>query len=142
VHSNSFRDVPNRWHPDPAWLSITCSKQKSYIDRFERPRVYDPRQVKATDICDFNICYSQHLMANIIFGRNDSQNVCRKAELFFICCALTGAYADTGVFIIHHLVEVAKTTHENIIGVGGTIIAVAQALGHRGKFGSLEGVWI
>ena len=30
VHSDSFRDVLSQWHPDPVWLSITCSKRKSY----------------------------------------------------------------------------------------------------------------
>jgi len=64
-------------------------------------------------------------MANIIFGHNDSQNVHRKLELFLIWCALTGTHADTKAFIIRHLVEVVKTTHENVIGVGGTITAIA-----------------
>jgi len=95
-------------------------------------------QAKATNIFNVNIRYLQHLMANIIFGRNDSQNVCRKAELFLICCAFNGAHADTSTFIIRHLVEVAKTTHENVIGVWGTITMIAQALGHGGKFDSLE----
>ena len=31
---------------------------------------------------------------------------------------------NTGGFIIHHLVEVVKTTCKNIIGVGGTIIVI------------------
>jgi len=47
-------------------------------------------------------------------------------------------HADTEAFIIHHLVEVAKITHENVIGLGGTITAMAQALGHSGKFSTLE----
>ena len=32
----------------------------------------------------------------------------------------------------------AKTTHENVIGVGGMITAIAQALAHGRKFGSLK----
>jgi len=56
-HPDSFCDVPQRWKPDPAWLSITCSKCKTYTDRFGRPRVYDPRQAKATDICNPSIHY-------------------------------------------------------------------------------------
>jgi len=35
-------------------------------------------------------------------------------------CALASSYVDTGAFIIHHLVDVAKMTHENVISVGGT----------------------
>ena len=53
-------------------------------------------------------------------------------------CVVTGTHADNGVFIICNLVEVAKTTHENVIGAGGTVTAIIQALGHEGKFGSLK----
>jgi len=38
-----FRDVPSLWRPDPVLLSITCSKQKEYNDRWGRPRIFDPR---------------------------------------------------------------------------------------------------
>jgi len=82
-HPDSFCDVPQRWKLDSVWLSITCAKRKTYSDRFRRPRVYDPRQAKATDICNPTIRYLQRLMANIIYGRNDSQNVCRKGNYFF-----------------------------------------------------------
>jgi len=81
--------------------------------------VYEHMQTKATHICNVNICYLQRLMASIIFGRNDSHNVCNKAELFLIWCALIRTHRNTGAFIIRHLVEVAKTTHENVIGVWG-----------------------
>ena len=50
-----------------------------------------------------------------------------------IWCALTWTHADIGAFIIRHLVEVARTTYENVIGVVGTITAMAQALGHGGS---------
>lgn len=33
---------------------------------------------------------------------------------------------------------VAKTTHQNVTGVGGKITALAQELSHSGKFGFLE----
>ena len=81
-YPDSFCDVPQRWKPDPVWLSITCPKCKMYIDWFGWPQVYDPRQAKATDICNPTIRYLQRLMANNIFGCNDSQNVYRKGELF------------------------------------------------------------
>ena len=42
-----------------------------------------------------------------------------------------GTHADSGEFIIGHLVEVAKTTYENVISVRGTITAIAQTLGHN-----------
>jgi len=69
-------------------------------------------------------------MANIIFWCNDSQNLCKKVELILIWCALTVTHANTRAFIIRHLLEVAKATHGNVIGVGGTITVIAQALGH------------
>ena len=72
VADGAYRDVPSLWHPDPVWLSITCSKRKDYHDRWGRLRVYDPRQAKATDICNLNLWYLQRLTANIIFSRNDS----------------------------------------------------------------------
>jgi len=59
-------------------------------------------------------------------------------KLFLICYALIGTHANTGAFMIHHLVEVGKTTYKSVIGVGGTITISAQALGHRGKLSSLE----
>jgi len=77
-------------------------------------------------------------MANIILRQNDSQNVYGKAKLFLIWCALTKTLADTGAFIIHHFVEVAKTTHSNVIGVRGTITAITHALGYIRKFGTLK----
>ena len=58
--------------------------------------------------------------------RNDSQNICRKTKLFLVWCALTGIHADTEAFIIRHIVEVAKTTHDNAIGVEGTSTAIAK----------------
>jgi len=77
-------------------------------------------------------------MVDIIFGHNDSQNFCMKAKLFLTWCALIGTRADTKAFIIRHLVEMAKTLHENVIGVEGTNTAIVQALNHGGKFGMLE----
>jgi len=40
---------------------------------------------------------------------------------------LVGTHVDTEVFVILHLVKVAKITHENVIGVGGTITAIDQS---------------
>ena len=77
-------------------------------------------------------------MANIIYGRNDSQNVCRKGELFLLWCALFETHVDIGAFILRHLTEVAKTTHENVISVGATITTIAESLGHSSKFHTLE----
>ena len=57
---------------------------------------------------------------------------------FFIWCALTGTHEYFNDFIICHLAEVAKTTHKNVIGVGGTIKVIVQALDHGEKFGTLE----
>jgi len=125
VCENSFCYVPTTWRPDPVWLSITCSKRKTYTTRFGGPCTYFSRQTKAIDICNINIRHLQRLMANIIFGRNGSKNVYRKAELFLTWCALTGTHADIGAFIILRLIEVAKTSHENVIGVRDTITAIA-----------------
>jgi len=72
----AYRDISPLWRPDPIWLSITCSKQKAYMDRFGKPRAFHPRQAKATDICNINLYYLQCLTTNIIFGRNGNQNGC------------------------------------------------------------------
>lgn len=45
---------------------------------------------------------------------------------------------DAGAFIIHHLAEVANPTDKNVQSIGGTVTAIAQALGHGDKFISLE----
>jgi len=116
--------------------------QNLHNDRFGRPHIYNPWQAKATNNCNLNICYLQRLIANVIVGHNDSQNVCQKVELFLIWCALLGTHADTGAFLIHLLLEVAKTTYKNVIGVGGTITIIAQALGRSGKFSVPLLMWI
>ena len=41
-------------------------------------------------------------------------------------------------FLIWHLLEISKTTHENVTGARGTITRIAQALGHSGKFSTLK----
>jgi len=138
VADGAYRDVPSLWRPDPVWLSITCSKRKDFHDRWGRLRVYDPRQAKATDICNVNLRYLQRLTANIVFSRNDSQNGCRKAELFIIWCALSGTPIDTGAFIIRHLAEVAKPSNRNVLSVGGTVTTIATALGYGSRLSSLE----
>ena len=58
--------------------------------------------------------------------------------LFLLWCALSGTHVDIGAFILRHLTEVAKTTHENVISVGATITAIAESLGHNSKFRTLE----
>jgi len=45
-----------------------------------------------------------------------------------------GSHVDTGSFITQYLLDMSKTTYKNMIGVGGTITTIAQALGHGGKF--------
>jgi len=37
----AYRDISSLWRPVPIWLSITCSKRKTYTDRFGRPRAFD-----------------------------------------------------------------------------------------------------
>jgi len=72
-----------------------------------------------------NIRHRRCLMASIIFGYHDRYNVWKKAKLFIIWCVLDEKYVNTGAFIIHHLVEVVKTTCKSIIGVGGTLIVIS-----------------
>ena len=134
----AHRDVPSLWRPDPIWLSITCSKRKEYTDRWGRHRVFNSRQAKATDICNVNLRYLQRLTANIVFGCNNNQNGYRKAELFIIWCALSGTPIDTGAFIIRLLEEVVRTSNRNVISVGGTITAIANALGYSSRLPALE----
>jgi len=77
-------------------------------------------------------------MVNIIFGCNDSQNFCRKGEFFLLWCTLSGTHVHVGAFVLPHLTEVAKTTHENVINMGTTITDIAESLGHSGKFYTVE----
>jgi len=34
VVQGAYRDVPSLWRPKPVWMSVTCSRQKIYMDRF------------------------------------------------------------------------------------------------------------
>ena len=45
---------------------------------------------------------------------------------------------DTGAFIIRHLAEVAKVSNKNVLSIGGTVTAIAIALGHTSKLPTLE----
>jgi len=45
---------------------------------------------------------------------------------------------DTGALVIRHLTEVAKTSNKNVISVGGTITAIANALGYSSRLSTLE----
>ena len=57
--------------------------------------------------------------------------------MFIIWCALPGTPIDTGAFIIRHLAEVAKTSNRNVISVGGTVTAIANALGYSSSLPAL-----
>lgn len=51
---------------------------------------------------------------------------------------MTGTHANTRAFFIGHLVEMAKTTHNNVIGVGGTITAIAKLWAMGGNLALLS----
>jgi len=38
-------------------------------------------------------------MANLVFGHHDSENVCKKGELFIVWCAFDDKRVDMGAFI-------------------------------------------
>jgi len=66
-------------------------------------------------------------MANVIFGHNHSQNVCRKAELFLwfgVPYRVRMRIQEPLLFV--NLLEVAKTIHENVIGVGGLSLQLSK----------------
>jgi len=109
LHSYGNKDELDTWNLHPTWLNATCSKTKIHHGRWDKPRIFDHRQAKETDICNINIGYLQCLMLNMIFSHHDTQNVCRNAELFTIWSALNDSYIDTGTFICCHLVEATKT---------------------------------
>ena len=69
---------------------------------------------------------------------HNSQNVCKKMKLFIISFALNGKHVNTGPFIIHCLVEVAKKICCNVIYMGGSIITIAQGLNYVRTLESLE----
>jgi len=57
-------------------------------------------------------------MVNMVFGCHDSQNMCQKGLLIIILCTLNDKHVNTSAFALCHLVEVVKTTHNNVIDGG------------------------
>jgi len=45
---------------------------------------------------------------------------------------------DTRAFMIRHLADVAKVSNKNVISIGGTVMAIAIALGHNLRLSTLE----
>ena len=79
------------------WKQITCNAP-AYISRLS----------KASYICNPILRYLQHLTANIVFPRCESQGVPQRGELFIHWAALHRIRINTAFHIVHHLDEQAK----------------------------------
>lgn len=60
-------------------------------------------------------------------------------QICIIWCDLNVEHIVTKVSILCHLVEVIKTTHNDVIGVGGVVTTIGNFLHLHERFGTLEG---
>ena len=62
----------------------------------------------------------------------------QESEIVYYLVLLSDTHLDTYAFIIYHLTEVAKMTHQHVIDVWGTITAIAHVLNPRGSSNPLN----
>lgn len=113
-----FRTIPSNWNPNELWATITGSPE------------YTPGTSKGTHIRNPNIRYAQRVLACGFFGRDDSINVPRKAELWVLSDMLDGnRNIDIGAFLANHFRKVGTTNLRSRIAIGGLITPIALHFG-------------
>ena len=71
-------------------------------------------------------------MALEIFARDNSLNVPRLIEMYFLSCMLQGERLDPASFLARQLYSAATNTKGRIV-IGGIIISIARILGIEPK---------
>jgi len=112
----TLRKVPRQFNPNAFWFEIAGNYN------------YNTSSCKCTQIRNPCIRVAQRLMSSGIFARDDSVNVPRLSELYFLSCMFHGERLDPGSFLAHQLYSAATGTKGRIV-VGGIITSIARFLG-------------
>jgi hypothetical protein len=111
-----LRAVPRQFNPNAFWFEITGNYN------------YNTSSCKCTQIRNPCIRVAQRILASSIFARDDSVNVPRLSELYFLSCMLQDERLDPGSFLARQLYSAATSTKGRIV-VGGIVTSIARFLG-------------
>jgi len=112
----SNRQVPWEFNPNVFWGKLS------------RGGRYSTRSSKCTHNWNPCIRVAQHILTCCFFAWDDSLNVSRLSELFFLSCILNGVQLDPGAFLARQLYSVAISTKGRIV-ISSIITTIARFLG-------------
>ena len=113
-------DIPNRQFP--------CEfNPNAFLGELSGSVRYSTSSSKCTHIRNPCIRIAQHILACSLFARDNSLNVPRLSELYFLSCMLDGVQLDPGSFLARQLHSVAVSTKGRIV-IGGIVTTIARFL--------------
>ena len=89
---------------------------------------YSTSSSKCTHIRNPCAGVAQRIFACSLFARDNSLNIPRLSELYFLSCMLNGDQLDPGSFLARQLHNVTISTKSRIF-IGGIITTIARFLG-------------
>ena len=89
--------------------------------------MYSTSSSKWTHIRNPCIRVAQRILACCFFAQDDSLNVLRLSELYFLSCMLDGVQLDPWAFLARQLYSAAVTTKDRIV-IGGIVTTIARFL--------------
>jgi len=113
-----YRKVPDSFRASFFWSNIS--------DQY--PNQYRPSTSKATHIQNPCFRYAQRILSSGLFGRDDSANVARESELYFLSSMYHAHLVDVGAHMARHFHAVANRTSGGI-AIGGLLTPLAMAFG-------------
>ena len=116
----SHRQVPREFNRNTFWDELSGSVR------------YSTSSSKCTHIRNPCIRVAQRILACFLIARDDSLNVLRLSELYFLSCMLDGNQLDPGSFLARQLPSAAIIT-KGMIVISGIVATIARFLGVEPK---------
>jgi len=110
------RQVPREFNSNAFWSELSGSVR------------YSTSSSKCTHIRKPSIRVAQRILACSLFARDDSLNVLRLSELYFLSSMLDGVQLDPGSFLARRL-HSAAVNAKGVILIGGIMTTIARYLG-------------
>jgi len=112
----SNRQVPREFNPNAFWGELLGSVR------------YSTSSSKCTNIRNPCIRVAHRILTCSTFAQDDSLNVSRLSELYFLSCMLDGVQLDPDSFLARQLHSAAVSTNGRIV-IGGIVTTTARFLG-------------
>jgi len=109
------RQVPCEFNPNAFW------------DELSRSFRYSTSSSKCTHIRNPCIRVAQRILACSLFAQDDSMNVPRLFEFYFLACMLDGDQLDPGLFLARQLHSATVSTKGRIV-IGGIATTIVRFL--------------